>query len=107
MWRTMQRFADLAPNRRIRRVVKNLGVSRRVAKYVTAGLAKNSWARLSSWLHKFRQFLDVTALDQLREAQRVPQSPTTRGPLRHGPPGIRRGACGWCLGVGGGVPIPF
>ena len=64
LWRSLRHFAALAPDRKTRDAVKQLGSSARVAKYVTAGMGKNSWARISSWLAKFRQFLDVVALDE-------------------------------------------
>ena len=50
-----------------------------MAKYVTAGLGANSWARISSWLVKFRQFLDVTALDNggLRASPEIMQCDAT------------------------------
>ena len=35
-----------------------------MARLVTAGLGLNSWARISAWLLKFRQFLDVATLDR-------------------------------------------
>ena len=43
--------------------MKRLDTSKRVAKYVTAGLTAGSWQRIHSWLTKFHSFLVVHALD--------------------------------------------
>ena len=64
-WSTIFSFVKYAPDKRIRRSLHASMLPssyKGIAKYITAGLASQTWQRMAAWLTKYKSFLHVKAL---------------------------------------------